>query len=363
MKKNISILLTSAVFLTGILAGCSDSENEDTKENAEKTEVNATTTEEDNSESNEDIVAHDMGKVVNVSNESGDSVDFKVLSAKVDENEKGEEDHKDDYYPGGHFIKVTLNAKNMGKQSTDPMSLGDVVLLDKDDVEYTSTYTGFTAIHENEDGLDEIKPNLSKDVYATFNVPKDFDLQKARMIISSGSITENNETYFNLKDAETEVKNTEENAVAEVLSKEDLIEYINKNPDNEGPDYNKDIQKIIDDNENERASIKYQLVQEYAYKYKPSKKQLNTFTQYIVDDYKQGTYLDRADEDKYMLTNIFKAILVERYYGDNADTNPYGAFAFDFMQNTRDVYRGNQTIGDIVTEANESQMNKSLAEM
>lgn len=156
-------------------------------------------------------------------------------------------------------------------------------------------------------------------------------------------------------------KETKEN---EIDPKQAFIDSVNANPSKDGADFEQDIKLIIENNMNESLNSKYNLVSEYAYSYKLSKKQLSTFTMDIVNAYKSGTYLSDVSNEQYMLENIFKATLVNRYYGNVKanESTPYGEFAFDFMQNTRDIYRGIQSVGDEVTAANERQMDKSIAQ-
>lgn len=184
-------------------------------------------------------------------------------------------------------------------------------------------------------------------------------------LLLAGCTSINNKTtensFYNEQNANqiTHVKLTED----EQAEKKAFVEYIDSTSYEEGENYNKDIKKLINNNLNEKPSVKYALVSDYAIHYKPSKKQLNTFTQYILNDYSEGTYLDRLDEDKYMLTNIFKAIIVDRYYSREGEINPYSNFAFSFLKNTRDLYLGLQAVGDETTKYNEQKMEKALAEI
>lgn len=91
-------------------------------------------------------------------------------------------------------------------------------------------------------------------------------------------------------------------------------------------------------------------------KYVVGSLELMDFEKYIVDEYKEGRYLEKADDDVYMLTNIFKAKIVEMVNGDI----PLAQFAFDFYQNTKYVYRGVDTPDSESVKSNEEQMDKAL---
>lgn len=83
------------------------------------------------------------------------------------------------------------------------------------------------------------------------------------------------------------------------------------------------------------------------------------FHEDIIAEYKSGNYLTGLSDEKYALTNIFKASLVE----DRSENMPIGDFAFDFWQNSQYVYRGAETPESDSVKSNEEQMEKSLAKM
>lgn len=395
MKKSMSIALTGAFIMAGLLAGCDSSENQEEKETKPKdTQVSEENTANPENKTDDKSTDDEKEQSSEIGSAFGDSTVYidkkdsnKTISAgpiKLDIkgvrtydvalDEEGKE-----YFSSLEGSEGTPDGENIYVVAVD-MKVENTV--DKDITFYpdqsilvTNTKEQVEASMESEDIGGDFLGKIEKEGTVVFFLKKSAkDVHTIELNINapyeSDTIEDVGEDLKIKVDLKEEKKSKEENTAGNensdssvMLSKEEYISYVNDNPDNEGSNYNKEIQNIIDENSDESASTKYQLLSEYAYKYKPSKKQLNTFTQYIINDYKNGTYLNRADEDKYMLTNIFKALLVERYYADNTGSNPYAEFAFDFMQNTRDVYRGNQAVGDEVTQANERQMDKSLEKM
>lgn len=389
MKKSMSIALTGAFVMAGLLAGCDSSENQEEKEQKPKdtqvSEENTANSESENEEKEQSPeVGSDFGDStvyidrddINKSVSAGPiKIDIKgVRTYDVALDEEGKEYFSSlegsEGSPDGENIYVV--AVDMKVENTVDK---DITFYADQSILVTSTKEQVEASMESEDVGGDFLGKIEKEGTVVFFLKKsakdvhtiELNMNAPYEADTMEDVGEDLKIKVDLKEEKKpkEVTSTgnESSDSGVTLSKEEYISYVNDNPDNEGSNYNKEIQNIIDENSDESASTKYQLISEYAYKYKPSKKQLNTFTQYIVNDYKNGTYLNRADEDKYMLTNIFKALLVERYYADNTGSNPYADFAFDFMQNTRDVYRGNQAVGDEVTQANERQMDKSLAKM
>lgn len=96
--------------------------------------------------------------------------------------------------------------------------------------------------------------------------------------------------------------------------------------------------------------------------YKSSSEELKEFEAYIVDEFKNSKYLSDITNSEYMLTNIFKSVVVERSYEDN-EMNPIDKFAHDFYQNTKYTYRGADAVDSESVKSNEDQMNKALAEI
>ncbi|MGN7453487.1 hypothetical protein ACTHPH_01595 [Paenibacillus pasadenensis] len=93
--------------------------------------------------------------------------------------------------------------------------------------------------------------------------------------------------------------------------------------------------------------------------YKPSQDELLEFSGFILQAYSDKTYLTKKDDDEYMLSNIFRAVVLERFM-DDAEKLPLDSFAFDFYQNTKYVYRGVDAVDSESVLANEHQMNKAM---
>lgn len=105
---------------------------------------------------------------------------------------------------------------------------------------------------------------------------------------------------------------------------------------------------------------KFDAVSKLASDYSASDEELKEFQDYIINEYKTGKYLKDINNDEYMLINIFKsAALDERYGGSNEDA--VGAFAFDFLQNTKYTYRGVDAVDSETVKSNEHQMDKALS--
>ncbi|GKU81181.1 hypothetical protein [Niallia sp. NCCP-28] len=107
---------------------------------------------------------------------------------------------------------------------------------------------------------------------------------------------------------------------------------------------------------------KHDAIVSYARDYKATEKEITEFGDYIIQEYKDRNYLKDITNHEYMLTNIFKASVIDYHYDDN-ESVPLQDFAFDFLQNTKYNYRGAETAVSDSTLANEEQMNKALAEM
>ncbi|MDF9845463.1 MULTISPECIES: hypothetical protein [unclassified Paenibacillus] len=93
--------------------------------------------------------------------------------------------------------------------------------------------------------------------------------------------------------------------------------------------------------------------------YEPAAEELKDFESQIVEEYNAQNYLAHIEDTEYMLINIFKAVVVEKAH----EGTPLGDFAFDFYQNTKYTYRGVDAVDSESVKANESQMDKALAEI
>ncbi|QWU15663.1 hypothetical protein SAMN04487895_1276 [Paenibacillus sophorae] len=94
--------------------------------------------------------------------------------------------------------------------------------------------------------------------------------------------------------------------------------------------------------------------------YQPQQEEWEKFILYIVKEYRSGNYLAQIDNSEYMLTNIFKSVVVER---NSKDGLPIKDFAYDFYQNTKYTYRGADTPDSESVKSNEEQMKEALAQL
>lgn len=107
---------------------------------------------------------------------------------------------------------------------------------------------------------------------------------------------------------------------------------------------------------------KFDEVMIYAKNYQPTKQELSEFEDYIVGEFTNGNYLTDIKNHEYMLTNIFKAAVIDKQY-DDKEQSPIDHFAFDFLQNTKYTYRGVDAVDSTAVKANERQMKRSLDKM
>lgn len=121
-----------------------------------------------------------------------------------------------------------------------------------------------------------------------------------------------------------------------------------------------EIKKIA--KSNKTKTEKYDEVMNLSKHYKPQPTELKTFEEYIKNEFVSGLYLKDIQNDEYMLANVFKANVVNRYYDDKLQL-PIDEFAFDFWQNTKYTYRGVDTLDSAAVKSNERQMNRALAKM
>ena len=121
-----------------------------------------------------------------------------------------------------------------------------------------------------------------------------------------------------------------------------------------------EIKRVSGSNKSETE--KYDAVMKLAKEYQPSKEELTEFESFIVGEFKSGKYLSDPKNHEYMLGNIFKAAVINEQY-DDKDQEPINEFAFDFLQNTKYVYRGVDDLDSQAVKANERQMEKALKKM
>lgn len=107
---------------------------------------------------------------------------------------------------------------------------------------------------------------------------------------------------------------------------------------------------------------KFDAISMYAKDYKPTEDEIAEFEEDIIKEYKDGKYIMDISNHEYMLGNIFKADVIQKYY-DDSEQNPMESFAFDFYQNSKYNYRGIDNRTSESTLSNERQMDKILAEI
>ncbi|MEK3793826.1 hypothetical protein MKX42_19000 [Paenibacillus sp. FSL R7-0204] len=108
------------------------------------------------------------------------------------------------------------------------------------------------------------------------------------------------------------------------------------------------------------ATQKADAAEVLAKSYTPSAVELKDFESQIVEEYTAGNYLAHSEDAGYMLTNLFKATVVER---NHPDGEAIKKFAFDFYQNTKNVFRGIDAVDSEAVQSNETQMDKALSEI
>lgn len=110
---------------------------------------------------------------------------------------------------------------------------------------------------------------------------------------------------------------------------------------------------------NSTPSKKFDTIEAYAKKYPATKAEIKEFEDYMKAEYKNKKYLADVQNNEYMLENIFKAYVVNRYYGE--EETPINDFVFGFYQNANYTFKGLESINSHATKYNERQMDKALA--
>lgn len=105
---------------------------------------------------------------------------------------------------------------------------------------------------------------------------------------------------------------------------------------------------------------KFDEISLFAMDYQPTEEEIKEFEDFIINEYKSGNYIKDLTNHEYMLSNIFKSQVVERYYDEGELMKD---FAFDFWQNSKYTYRGVDTPDSTPVKSNEDQMNKALEKM
>lgn len=117
------------------------------------------------------------------------------------------------------------------------------------------------------------------------------------------------------------------------------------------------IQKISSSGVNKTE--KFDEVSSFAMEYNPTETEIDDFQTYIINEYKNGNYINNLANDEYALGNIFKSQVVER----NTKNKHIKDFAFDFWQNSKYIYRGVDAPDSTTVKSNEQQMDKALTEI
>ena len=161
-----------------------------------------------------------------------------------------------------------------------------------------------------------------------------------------------------------EAKEQEELAyIEEVIAEEEkkkVAEEVEKESKEEKVDWQSEVTTIADTDQSETE--KHDAVMAIASDYEASEEEIKIFEEQIVKDFNDGTYLADIENHEYMLTNIFKARMINRFYLDK-EPNAIDSFAFDFLQNTKYTYRKVDAVDSETVHINEEQMKDSLSEL
>lgn len=83
--------------------------------------------------------------------------------------------------------------------------------------------------------------------------------------------------------------------------------------------------------------------------------ELSKYTSYLLQEHHNDSYIDKISDEEYALKNIFISYLVS----ENANLRSVDAFAFDFHQNSKYIYREVDTATSHDTIENARQLNKN----
>ena len=110
------------------------------------------------------------------------------------------------------------------------------------------------------------------------------------------------------------------------------------------------------------SSDKYVLLLDYMMNYKSSDREINKFTNAILEDYQNGPFLNAIDNEEKILTNIFKSYIVSEY--TRAETNyELKTFAYNYQQALSYVYRGLEAVNSEFVKGKEQIMNNILPKL
>ncbi len=110
---------------------------------------------------------------------------------------------------------------------------------------------------------------------------------------------------------------------------------------------------------NNTPTEKFDTIVAYAKKYPSTKAEIKEFENDIIAEYKNKKYLADIKDETYLLSNIFKAYVINRHYGD--EETPINDFVYGFYQNSNNVLRGIESNNSNTIKYNERQMDKALA--
>lgn len=117
--------------------------------------------------------------------------------------------------------------------------------------------------------------------------------------------------------------------------------------------WNESLEEII--NSSDAPSDKFYSLETVMMDAEVSEDVVKSFKQEILSAYKEKRYLSNPTDDEVMLNLIFKSYIVEQ-----KAENEWKDFAFDFHQNVKYVYRGEETPESDSVKSNEEQMDKVI---
>ena len=185
----------------------------------------------------------------------------------------------------------------------------------------------------------------------------------------SGNEEQNNASNAATSDEETsQTENSSEDEKAESADSEEDTAAEETTAKEEEPKEESNADMSWEDKINElasndsSASEKFTDLEKYMMNYEASEDEVKQFEQDIIDSYESGNYLSELENHEMMLTNMFKAGVVEGFYNDDEQL-AMDSFAFDYYQNLKYTYRGVDAVDSESVKSNESQMDKALAAM
>ncbi len=179
------------------------------------------------------------------------------------------------------------------------------------------------------------------------------DFKKLAEAVKSDNLAEAKRLYTTLGGEDFEELNKDPDVSADKTNAGNEVEET-------ASDWKASLAEII--KEDSSPTEKADAVELLARDYNPGDEELKEFEKYIVKEFRTGKYLQDPENAEYMLSNLFKSVVVERSY-DDSENEPIDKFAFDFYQNTKYVYRGADAPDSDDVKENEAQMNKALSDI